>query len=85
MSLQVLVVGESDANTSWCAECDLPSSLKQEFDQHMHPERELLSVNYSGQAEVTAVITAKTSTCEVQPQAKKFRTHFDPTTEGYVM
>lgn len=78
------IIGQSDVNASWCAEQDLPSNLIDEYNQQMQLQRELLSVNYSGQAEVTAVIVAKSSSSE-EPQAKKYCAgSFNPATEGYM-
>ena len=75
------MVGQSDVATTWCAEQDIPSDIIDEFNQQTQPEMKLTSVNYSGQAAVTAVVTACRSDGH---QKKKPRiTRFNPSTEGY--
>ena len=75
-------MGQSDVTTSWCAKEDLPTSVLEEYYNNMESRRELLSVNYSGQTEVTAVVVTRPG--EEEPQAKKPRVDpFLPSTEGY--
>ena len=61
---------ESDISTYWCAEKDIQSHLIDEYNQGIQAEVELVSVDYSGQVAVTAVITTTTSD---EPQEKKSR------------
>ena len=76
-------MGQCDVQASWCAEQDLPSNLIEEYNQQMQPHTELLSVNYSGQAAVTAVVITGASS-SAEPQAKKSRIgHLNSATEGY--
>ena len=80
---QVLLMGQENVQASWCKEKDLPCSLIEEYDHQVQPCTELHSVNFSGQAAVTAVVVAGVD-CLKEPQAKRSRTdHFNSTTEGY--
>lgn len=73
-------MGQCDVSTYWCAEKDIQSHLIDEYNQGIQAEVEPVSVNYSGQVAVTAVITTATSD---EPQAKKpHLTPFNPSTEG---
>lgn len=76
-------MGQGDVQATWCAAQDLPSNVIEEYNQEMQPHTELLSINYSGQATITAVVTTTASSCD-KPQKKKLRTsHLDSATEGY--
>lgn len=78
-------MGQCDVQATWCAEQDLPSNVIEEYNQEMQPHTELLSVNYSGQAAITAVVTTTAISCD-KPQKKKLRTsHLNLATEGYTI
>ena len=82
---QVVVMGQSDVQASWCSEQDVPENLILEFNQQVESNTELISVNYSGQRAFTAVV-APTPVSDLTPipPAKKTCTHLITlATEGY--
>lgn len=83
MITQVLLVGQCDVTATWCKEGDLPSSLLYEYNSKLQPRTELQSLNFSGQAAVTAIVTTHPDSSDVS-QAKKPRTdRLNTATEGY--
>ena len=80
--LQILAVGQCDVKELWCAEKDIPSALIDEYNLGKQPFTEAITVNYSGQAATTAIVTTAPSLKE--PPAKKTCTQrFDSATTGY--
>ena len=83
-SIQVLLVGQCDVAAMWCKEEDLPSSLLDEYNSKQQPHTELQSLNFSGQAAVTAVVSTHSDSSEGS-QTKKLRTdRLNTATEGLI-
>ena len=78
-------MGQCDVAATWCKEEDLPSSILDEYNSKQQPHRELQSLNFSGQAAVTAVVATLSDSSD-ESLAKKPRTDcFDTATKGYVL
>ena len=82
---QVLLVGQCDVAATWCKEDDLPSSLLDEYNSKQQPHIELQSLNFSGQAAVTAVVSRQPDPSD-EPDAKKVRIdRLNTATKGYII
>ncbi len=71
--MQVLLVGQSEAETSRCLEKDLPTGIIEEYNKQVQLETRLMSLKYSGQETVTAVVVQKDATSNDLPPQKKLR------------
>ena len=78
-------MGHDNVQASWCNEKDLPYSLTEEYNHQVQAYTELHSVNFSGQAAVTAVAVVGVDSCD-EPQAKRSHTdHLNSVREGYIV